>query len=142
MAYTATLDRLELENGKWSVNITYTDGIDTVREGYTLTSVSKQSLRDLARRDALRLFNAPTTDVDIPIGTTIDVTPDPVTPPPDPTPAEIARAAWFVDYRQLQSMLRATDAVPALLNTQAQTAIDNLRTSLESGWLNSYLDGI
>ena len=141
MAYTATLDRLELENGKWSVNITYSDGVDTVAEGYTLTSVSKQSLRDLARREALRLFNAPTTDVDIPIGTTIDVTPDPVTPPPDPTPAEIARTAWFVDYRKLQAMIRATDAVPALLTPQAQTAIDNLRVSLEAGWLNSYLDG-
>ena len=138
--WTATLARLDFENGKWSITITYSDGVDTVSEGYTLTSVTAKSLRDLARREALRLFNATTTDVDIPIGTTIDVSVDPVIPP-SPSPAEIARTAWFVDYRQLQSMLRATEVVPALLTAQAQTSIDNLRTSLEADWLNSYLDG-
>lgn len=81
------------------------------------------------------------------VGSTIDITPPVVVPPvppvvDPPTAEETARKEWFDDYYQLRGLLRLTETVPALLTTQAQTAIANLRTSLESNWLNSYLGGV
>ena len=81
------------------------------------------------------------------VGKTIDLTP-PVVVPPDPpvvippTEEEIAAQAWFEDYYELKRMLRVTETIPALLTAQAQTAIANLRTSLETNWLNSYLGSV
>ena len=142
MAFTATLDKLARENGKWSVNITYSDGTESYSKGYTFERITKRQLRDLARSEAARLLDTTTTDIDIAVGATIDVTPDPVVPPTPPTQAEIDRAAWFVYYQQLTSLQRLTANIPALLTPQAQTLIDNLLISLEADWDNSYLDGI
>ena len=144
MAITATLTALDRVRDTWRISIVYTDTDtgDSFEKNYRRASVTKAQLRDLARSEAAGIDVNDVTDVDIPIGTTIDVTPVPVDPPTPPTQAEIDRAAWFDDYRQLQSILKATEAVPALLDAQAQTSIANLRTTLEAGWLNSYLDGI
>lgn len=144
MAYTATLTALSRVRDQWRFSILYedTDSSQNLEKHYRYNSITKKQMRDLARSEAAALLDNETTDIDIPIGTTIDVTPDPVIPPAEPTPEELARQAWFSDYRQLQSMLTVTGAIPALLTVQAQTAIDNLRTSLEVDWLNSYLDGI
>ena len=142
MVWTATLDKLERENGKWSVNITYSDGTESYGKGYTFERISKKQLRDLARAEAARLLATKTTDIDIPIGTTIDVTPDPVIPPPDPTPAEIAKRAWFADWKQLKQLTELTTAVPALATAQATTLMTTLRASLKADWLNSYLGNI
>jgi len=144
MAYTATLTALTRVRDQWRFSILYedTDSGQSLEKHYRQNSVTKKQLRDLARNEAVALLSNETTDVDVPIGTTIDVTPDPVVPPPDPTPEELARRAWFDDYRRLQSLLEVTGAVPALETAQATTLIASLRASLEAGWLNSYLDNI
>jgi len=141
---TATLKVFEQVRGQWRITILYTDTVsgDEIERSYRRESVSKKALRDLARSEATTLETNDTNDVDIPIGTTIDVTPEPVVPPPDPTPEEIAKAAWFADYRKLQQLLEVTSKVPALETAQATTLISNLRTSLEADWDNSYLGDI
>ena len=144
MAYTATLTALSRVRDQWRFSILYedTDSGQSLEKHYRQDSVSKSQLRNLARNEAAALLNNETTDIDIAIGTTIDVTPDPVVPPPDPIPEETARRAWFDDYRKLQSLLEVTGAVPALETAQATTLITNLRASLEADWDNSYLDNI
>ena len=144
MAYTATLTALTRVRDQWRFSILYADSDsgDSVEKHYRYAAITKRQMRDLARGEAAALLNNASTDIDIPIGATIDVTPDPVTPPPDPTPEELAKAAWLSDFRQLQRMLTAVEAVPGLLTAQAQTSIDNLRSSLEADWDNSYLGDI
>lgn len=141
MAYTATLIALDRVRDEWRISIRYDDTVSgkSLTKHYRRDSITKAQLRTLARNEAEDWVNHATTDVDVPIGSTIDVTPP--TPQP-PTQAEIDKAAWFADYRQLRAMLEVTAAVPALLTTQAQTSIDNLRASLAAGWLNSYLGDI
>jgi len=144
MAYTATLTALSRVRDQWRFSILYedTDSGQSLEKHYRQNSVTKKQLRDLARSEAAGLINNATNDIDIVIGTTIDVTPDVVTPPDPPTAEELARRAWFDDYRKLQSLLEVTGAIPALLTAQAQTLINNLSASLEADWLNSYLDNI
>jgi len=144
MAYTATLTALARIRDQWRFSILYedTDSGQSLEKHYRQNSVTKKQLRDLARNEAAALLNNATNDIDIVIGTTIDVTPDVVTPPDPPTQAELDRRAWFDDYRKLQSLLEVTGAVPALETAQATTLIASLRTSLEADWLNSYLDNI
>lgn len=141
MAITATLTNFEQVRGVWRVSILYTDTVstETIERSYRFNAITKKQLVDLAKREAFTLESNDTTDVDVPIGTTIDVTPDPVIPPTDPTPEEIAKEAWFDDYRQLKQVLEVTRNVPDLLNAQATTLITNLRASLTAGWDNSYL---
>lgn len=130
--WTATLTGLEKTAGLWLVGVLYTDTVsgETFAKNYDLPVVTRAQLRDLVRREVTRLAATETTDIDIPIGTTIDVTPDVPTPPTPPTAAEVARAAWFTDYRQLRRLLEVTDRVPALATPQATTLIGNLRASL------------
>ena len=141
MSWTATLTGLELRSGKWVVGVLYTDTVSgkTFARNYDRERITKKELRDLVRSEVTRLAAIETVDIDIPIGATIDVTPDAVTPP---TAAEIARAAWFADWERLQQILAVTAAVPALATAPVNTQIANLRASLASGWLNSYLESI
>ena len=144
MAYTATLTALARIRDEWRFSILYedTDSGQSLEKHYRQNSVTKKQLRNLARNEAVALLNNATNDIDIVIGTTIDVTPDVVIPPDPPTAEELAKQAWFSDYRKLQSLLEVTGAVPALATAQATTLIASLRTSLEADWLNSYLDNI
>lgn len=132
------------ERGYWYVDIELSDSVTgkTRTKTYKQSTMTNQTLNAAINADIARLESNTTHGVTVPLDTPIDVTPDPPTPPPDPTPEEIAEAAWFDDYRQLQAMLQVTTDVPALLTAQAQTAIDNLRTSLAASWLNSYLGKI
>jgi hypothetical protein len=139
MSWTATLTRLQKIDDKWIFDVLYADTVSskTLTRTYYRERITKKQLRDLVRGEVTRFAEIETTDIDIPVGTTIDVTPDPVTPP---TAAQIAEAAWFVDFKKLQQMLAVTSAVPALATAQTNTAIANLRASLAVGWKNSYLE--
>jgi len=144
MTWTATLTGLEKSSGMWIIGILYTDTVSgkTFSRNYDRARITKKQLRDLVRAEVLRLIEIETTDIDIPIGTTVDVTPDPVIPPDPPTAAELANRAWFDDWRQLNQLITLTTAVPALETAQATTLMANLRASLESDWLNRYLGNI
>jgi len=144
MSYTATLTEREYKRGKWLFSILYidTDTSESFERNYRRTSITKKEMRDLARREALAFIVNEVSDIDIPIGTTIDVTPDPVVEPDPPTQAEIDHDAWFDDYHKLNRMLAVVSSIPALGTTQNNTAIEDLRATLEAGWLNRYLGDI
>jgi hypothetical protein len=141
MSYTATLTGLDKRDDKWVIDVLYTDTVTskTLKRTYYRERITKKQLRDFVRNEATRFAEIETTDIDIPLGATIDVTPDAVTPP---TAAEIAEAKWFADWGKLQQILAVTAAVPALATAPVNTQITSLRSSLASGWLNSYLDKI
>jgi hypothetical protein len=141
MSWTATLTGLDKRDDKWVIDVLYTDTVSskTLSRTYYRERITKKQLRDLVRSEVTRYTEIETTDIDIPINTTIDVTPDPVTPP---TAAQIAEQAWFADWTKLQQILAVTSAVPALATAQVNTQISNLRASLAAGWLNSYLERI
>ena len=142
---TATLLVFEVVRAEFRITILYTDTVSgkSIEKSYRRASITKKQLRDLARREAAGFVeSADESDVDIPVGSTIDVTPDPIVPPLEPTPEEVAKASWFEDYRQLQDLLQITTDVPAIETPQATALIASLRTSLEADWKNSYLEDI
>ena len=142
MAWTATLLSAVDRDSFWKIVVEYTDGVRTVERAYQFNGATANELRAFVRAQALTLEKIDPVDLNPFVGQSVDVTPPVITPPDPPTQAEIDRDAWFVDYQQLNRLLEVTTKVPALLTAQTQTLIDNLRTSLEAGWINSYLDGI
>lgn len=144
MSIEAKLTRLDYIQGKWRVSIRYTDTVSgrTKEEPYSFATVTKKQLRDLARRDAVAFTANEVHDVDIALGTTIDVTPDPVTPPTPPTQAQLDEAAWFADWETLKAMNYIMATLPGLANQTRLDAAAALEVSLAAGWKNSYLSKI
>ena len=140
--WTATLLHADDRESHWKIGVEFTDGVRTKQVGYRFTGSTVAELKAFVRAKAAEFESSDGIDLSTFIGQSIDVTPPVVTPPDPPTQAELDRIAWFTDYRSLQQMLQVTTDIPALATTQANTAIANLRTSLEAGLLNSYLDGI
>ena len=143
MVWLATLTDKREEHGRVWIEITFTQDSVTHIRSHNLTNTDPKYVKSLLQRqvnefDAVDVVN----EFPFPIGSSLDLTPNPVIPPPDPTPEEIAKAAWFADWRTLNQMLEVTAAIPALLTAQAQTQITALQTSLEADWLNSYLGDI
>ncbi len=142
--WTATLIRAEKDHGRLTIEISYVD-LETgevVNKSYNLDNPTKKKIRDLARSEVNRLEALKNEVIDIPVGTSIDITPDPTVPPdppPDPTPEELARTAWFGDWDKFNQFLRLVNAG---LMDSADIKITNLRASLSANWLNSYLDGV
>ena len=142
MAWQAELTDKREEHGRIWIEITFTeDGVTHIRS-HNLTNTDPKYVKSLLQAQVNQFDAVDVLEFPYPIGTVIDLTPDPVIPPPDPTPEEIAKAAWHADWRKLNQMLEVTAAIPALLTAQAQTQITALQTSLEADWLNSYLGDI
>ena len=139
--WTATLIRAEKRNGRLDFEIEYLDDTDgeITRIAYSLQSATKKQVRNLARREAARLDALKSEVIDLPVGQSINIDPDVVPDPPPPTSAEIAREAWFDDWRRLNKLLRLANAG---LLSMTDIRITNLQTSLQADWQNSYLDGV
>ena len=142
--WTATLISARRTFGRLDFEIEYLDDSDgeTTRLTYSLNNATKKGVRNLARSEVARLDAFKNEVIDLPVGQSINIDPDAVVPPPDSTPAELARRAWFDDWQRLNQLLRLIAAVPALETAQATNLITNLKASLEADWLNSYLDNI
>ena len=142
MAWQAELTDKREEHGRIWIEITFTeDGVTHIRS-HNLTNTDPKYVKSLLQAQVNQFDAVDVLEFPYPIGTVIDLTPDPVIPPPDPTLEEIAKAAWHADWRKLNQMLEVTTAIPALLTAQAQAQITALQTSLEADWLNSYLGDI
>lgn len=137
--WTATLLKFDTDNGRVDIEVEYTDGVDTHIRSYNLNQPTKKSIRDLVRNEANRFEAVKTEVIDLPVGLSIDITPDPVTPPPGPTAEELAEKAWFDDWHKLNRLVRLANNG---LIEMTDTRIVTLQTSLQAGWLNSYLDRI
>jgi hypothetical protein len=139
MTWTAKLVDAKDRNSFWKILVEFSDGKTRVQKAYQFTGTTAQELAAFVRSQARRFNQTDPVDLTSFIGQSIDVTP-PV--PTDPTPEELARQTWFADFRELQRIIVVTEAVPALLTAQAQSRIDTLRSSLETGWLDSYLGDV
>lgn len=149
MSYTAELKNVEDRGSSHKITVEYTDGTDVRQESFRFNGKTKKDLINAVRAKAAKRDEVKTVietvDFSQYIGQILDLTPPP-TPdpviPPEPTAEEIAKSVWFADWRTLNRMLTVTTAIPALTTTQANTAIANLRASLETDWLNIYLEDI
>ena len=141
MTWTATLKRADKRKTLVVVEIEYQDSTDgdVFVQRYNLQHASKKGIRDLARSEVTRLAALKTADLDLPIGTSIDIDPDVVVPPPAPSAEEVARRLWFRDWDRLQALLRLANAGLLPIN---DTRITNLQASLQADWVNTYLTEI
>lgn len=142
MSFTVKILTLVKKDSGLKVTVKLTDGSDVRTESYLFTGTTRKQLKNFIRAKATRVEDIKDIDFSDLVGKEFDLTPDPVVVPDPPTPEEIAKAEWFKDYRKLKQMLELTVNIPALATAQTNTAIDNLLTSLEAGWLNSYLGDI
>lgn len=112
MAITAALVSLaKRKNGEGVqiVRVIYADGVSfKITKEYALQSCTLQSLTALVRNEAMRIDNAPPViDLSgISEGMVFDVKPV-VVVPPEPTPEDQARAAFFTLWRLAQAQTRA-----------------------------------
>lgn len=138
MSFTAKLLGADKRDSYWELLVEFVDG-DIIKQKSIHHSGTVKEFVSLLRSKVAKRETVKEADFIPFIGKIIDLTPDPITPTPDTTPEEIAKNTWFADYRTLNQMLEVSDTIPALATNQANTAIANLRASLEAGWLNSYL---
>ena len=141
MAWTAKLLRLSKAHGRVDLEIQYSDGVgEPVNKSYSFERTNKAAIRRLARQEVARLQEVQDEVIDLVVDVNIDLTPPPPDlPPPGPTPAEIARRAWFKDLNKLRVLLTMVD-LRLIPGTDAR--IVPLRTSLIADFLNSYLSGV
>ena len=141
MTWTAKLTDFENRLGIWFAAIDYIDSnkIKSFSKNYQFDRITKKQLRRVARNEIARLVDTDTTDVNIPIGSTIDITPEVVIPPTPPTQAQIDRDVWFTDWDQLQKMNKLFTEIPAMATPAMQATVTGLQSSLKAGWKNSYL---
>jgi hypothetical protein len=133
--------------GGWTYSLRFNDDVTnkTHVETFVRPAPDNAQVKKDAQRVAANFEERKAHTVNIALGDTIDVTPDPVIPPTDPTQAELDKRAWFDGYRSLQQMLEVTSenhGIPALLTPAKAASIAAIRSSLEAGWLNSYLGDI
>ena len=138
MAWTATLLQADDRDDFWKIVVEYTDGVRTARRAHQFTGTTTKELKAFIRAQALRLEKTDPVDLTPFVGKLIDVTHPVVVPPDPPTQAELDKAAWFADWRELNQLIEVTTTLPGLATAQANTLIANLKASLEAGWQNSY----
>lgn len=142
MAATAKLLEAIKTGEGWKIKVEYTDGADKRIATHRMSGTTNNDLITFIRNQATKFTEVKASDYSEHIGKSIDITIPEPTPIPAPTAAEIAKAAWFADWRQLQQLQSVTSAVPALATSAAIALETSLKTSLEAGWLNSYLGDI
>ena len=129
----------------WHVAIRFTDtdtGKTRVKHEYLRGNPGNADAKRLAVAAVQQRAETESHSITIPVGTTMDVTPDPVVPPTPPTQDEIDEAAWFADWRTLNKMQQLFAVLPATSTVPRQNAMLALVASLEAGFKNSYLEKI
>lgn len=141
MTWTATLLSANKKHGRLRIEISYEDNDtnEVINKVYDLDKATKKSIRSLARAEVNRMEILKNEVIDLPVGISIDITPDTPPIPVPPTPEEIARRAWFTNWSRMLQFLALVDA--GLMQFD-DTRIISLRASLLTDWLNSYMDGI
>ena len=140
MTWTATLLDAKDRDSHWKIVVEFTNGVQTANRAYRFSGTTNVELATFIRRKATEFDNTDPVDFTPLIGQSIDVTPPGPSDPP--TQVEIDEAAWFADWRSLKQMIELTESIPDMATPQRTAAMNNLRTSLEADWLNSYLGSI
>jgi hypothetical protein len=139
MTITAKLLKAEEKSTYWKMKVEYDDDGEIVEDTFRFQGSTPQSLKQYVSSKVDRHEEVKSFDFSTLIGTVIDVTPDPVTPPEPPTAEEIAKAQWFADYDKLRRVQLLLEAAPALATAGRIQYRDGLQSDVESNWLDSYL---
>lgn len=140
MSFTAKLLKIEKRGSEWKLVIRFTDGTDVRIESYRFNGTTIKQLKNFVRSKANELAAIKTIDFSQYAGKELDLTPEPVTPTPDPTPEEIAKAKWFKDWRKLNTLIQLrNNGVDKPSDIQL---IIDLQISVLAGRKNSYLGNI
>jgi len=139
--WKATLSKVIKHYGRLDFSIEYQDDSDgeVTTLTYSLRDATDQKIRNIARQEVKVLADLKSEVIDLPVGQMINIDPEPVVTPSPPTAAELARTAWFDDWRMLNKL--SIMASNGLIN-QADTRITPLRLRLKDTWLDTYLDDL
>lgn len=108
MAWTADLIDIKSRNGLFVLAIAYTDGDARVIQETTLTQISDDIIRQIARNRVSDFERASVSKSELSkmILGPIDLTPPPPPPPPPPTAFQVSLAAFLPKWRLYQAYLR------------------------------------
>lgn len=141
MPWTATATAPVMAGADVSVTVTYTNG--TNRGARTFTETINASSPALIKQTVINRLaqlhaatDALTTLQAGPVDTTVTPPPD----PPQPTQAELDRAAWLKNY-YLWIKVKTTLIDTGIL-TGSETAIAALKTSVQTGFKAAYINYI
>lgn len=138
MAWTASIASKAVRgNGKLVVEVDYTNGTQVIREDINISNAQsdkwlKQQIID--RVNALKSLDTYSSTIQT---GAVDLTPEPVTPPPTPTQAELDRAKWSEDYNRLQKLEALLSKKLIKANNAELLA---LQTSVEADFKPEYAD--
>jgi hypothetical protein len=142
MTFTAKLLDAVKHDTDWKITVEFTDGADVKVSSFRFSGSTTEQLKGFIRREVLSREIVKTVDFSQYIGQVLDLTPV-IPPPPDPPPPltaeEIAKKAWFSDWRKLGRLLELADR--GLIDS-ADIRITDLQASLTADWLNVYLGDI
>jgi len=143
MTWTAKILRADKVKDKWNIAIEYTNGIETLKKGYTLdATLTQDQAAGMLRAKLAELESFEAATLPFPVGVTLDLTPPPADPapvPPAPTQAELDRAEWFSNYHEMQQYNRLIEVG---VMQPDDIEVTNMQTWLHDNYLPEYLEGI
>lgn len=137
MAWSAKITDKSLSEGRLSITVELKNGSKLFGEKFIVSNAQGPSwLKDRIneRIDVLNKLSA--YEASLGLGD-VDLTPDPITPPPTPTQAELNRAKWAEDYNKLQKL--ETLLTKKLIKSNDAELLA-LRTSVEADFKPEYAD--
>lgn len=141
--WTAKLLEASDRKTHWKMVFEFTNGTDTITDGFRFKGATSNDLKAFARQQAAALDKVETSiDFKQFVGKSIDISPPVVTPPDPPTPDELAKQAWFADYSELKRINHLFEQLPSLATPERVATRNDLRVSLTAGWKNSYLNKV
>jgi len=138
MSFTAKLISVDKRDSYSELLVEFVDG-NTIKQKSIHHSGTIEEFVALLRSKVAKREVVKGVDFTPFIGKIIDLTPKPVTPPPDPTPEEIAKIAWFKDWRKLDRLIHLANN--GLIQPD-DSRITALQTTLKTDWVSSYLGDI
>jgi len=138
MTVTAKLLKAVKAGGVWKLAVEFSDGEETGIKHYRFNGTTDEQLKNFIRSEAKKLTKVKESDYSMHVGKEMDIT-DEVIEIPEPTPEEIAQAAWFKDWYKLDKLIHLADNG---ITERDHASIVALQTSLKKGLKNSYLEDI
>lgn len=138
MAWTAKIAEKKLtDRGLLEVSVDYTNGTLVIRKDIQVSNAQDQKWLKGQIKAQVKILEALTAyEQEVTVGD-VDLTPDPIIPPPTPTQAELNRAKWAEDYNKLQKL--ETLLTKKLIKSNDAELLA-LRTSVEADFKPEYAD--
>lgn len=123
--------------GLLEVSVDYTDGTKVIRKDIQVSNAQGPDWLKGQIKAQVKIFEDLTAyEQEVTTGD-VDLTPDPVIPPPTPTQTELDKAKWSEDYNRLQKL--ETLLIKKLIKSN-DVELLALRTSVEADFKPEYAD--